>query len=87
MTLRFNVLCAQNFAHAHANFARARTNFVRAHVQNHEICARAQIGLARGRCSNTLVFLLDNIKYNNIKMTLLTLQNVIHALPRAPNYN
>ena len=42
-------MCAQNFAHVHVH-----TNFAR----NHEICVQAQIGSARGRCSNTLVFFL-----------------------------
>ena len=43
----FMCMCARNFAHAHAHFA---------HARNHEICTRAQMGSARGRCSNTLVF-------------------------------
>ena len=40
------------------NFTHAQANFVHANVQNKEICTWAQIGSARGRCSNTLVFLL-----------------------------
>ena len=57
-------MCAQNFTHAHANFAHAHANFLHAHVRNHEICVQAQIGLARGRCSNTLVFFLNPLSRN-----------------------
>ncbi len=39
--------------HAH-NSEHALANFVHWHAQNHNMCVRAQIGSARGRCSNTL---------------------------------
>ncbi len=41
----------RNFVHVHARNLGMRMRRI-----DHEICARAQIGPARGRCSNTLVF-------------------------------